>query len=130
MRETLKAFVAAMLLVLLAQAQSSRPVAGRIRIERTATGVARFAPAEIVVWAGDHIHWFNNTGELHEPGVFNKDGVFVPFLEAPLAAQATSGVFSPLARIDKKGNMVAFSIPFVCRRHPHETGTIQVVPTP
>ncbi len=125
----MRVLVAATLLAVFAQGQTSRPVAGRIRIERTESG-ARFAPAEIVAWAGDQIHWFNNTDQLHDPGVLNKDGVFVPFLEEPVAAHATSAVFSPLARIDKDKKMIAFAIPYVCRRHPNEKGTIQVIPTP
>jgi len=126
----MRAFVAALLFAVFAQGQISRPVAGRIRIERTASGTTRFAPAEIVAWAGDQIHWFNNTDEFHDPGILNKDGVFVAFLEEPLAARATSGVFSPLARIDKENKMIAFAIPYLCRRHPNEKGSIQVIPTP
>jgi plastocyanin len=126
----MRAFVAAVLLAASVQGQPAKPIAGRIRIERIASGATRFAPAEIVAWAGDQIHWFNNTDEPHDPGVLNKDGVFVPFLEQPLAAHATSDVFSPLARIDKDQKMIAFSIQYVCRRHPNEKGTIQVIPTP
>ncbi len=122
--------VAAILLALFVHGQSSRPVAGRIRIEKSVSGEVRFRPAEIVAWAGDQIHWFNNTDELHDPGVLNQKGEFVAFLEEPVARHATSGVFSPLARIDKDNKMISFAIQYVCRRHPNEKGTIQVIPTP
>ncbi|MEO8592712.1 MAG: hypothetical protein ABI759_05295 [Candidatus Solibacter sp.] len=126
----MRLLIAATCLAFLAQGQSSRPVAGRIRIEKTASGPVRFAPAEIVAWAGDQIHWFNDTGELHEPGILKKDGAFVAFLEEPVAVHATSAVFSPLARIDKGKKQIAFTIPYFCRLHPGEKGIIQVIPTP
>jgi len=111
-------------------AQTPRPVACRIRIEKDAAGTAHFAPAELVAWAGDQIHWFNDTTELHDPGVLDKNGKFVPFLEESVAIRATSAVFSPFARINKDGKMIAFTIPYLCRQHPGEKGFIQVIPTP
>ena len=55
---------------------------------------------------------------------------FVSFLEEPVAVRSTSSVFSPLARINKDGKMIAFTIPYLCRQHPGEKGIIQVIPTP
>ncbi len=126
----MKLFCAAVICALFAQAQAPRPVAGRIRIEKSPLGVSRFSPAEVVAWAGQQIHWFNDTGEPHEPGVLNKDGVFVGFLEAPVPSRATSAVFSPLARIDESQKQIPFTIRYVCGRHPGEHGIIQVIPTP
>lgn len=117
------------IVVLAAFAQGESPIAGRIRIERTLGG-DQFGPAEIVVWAGDLVHWSNETGEVHEPGVLRRDGTFVAFLERPVAPGTTSPVFSPLARVDGSDNQVAFTINYVCGRHRNEKGVIQVVPTP
>ena len=126
----MKRISAALLFIALAQGQAPRTMAGRIRIEKTPAGTLRFYPAEIVAWAGDQIHWFNATGEIHEPGVIRKDGRFVAFLEEPLAAGAVSAVFSPLARIDRDDKQIAFTIHYVCGRHRGEQGVIQVIPTP
>ena len=126
----MKAICATILCAVFAQSQSPRPIAGRIRIERTAAGAVRFAPAEVVAWAGDPIHWYNETGEAHEPGVLRSDGTFVPFLEAPIAARSGSSIFSPLARLDDSKIMVPFTIRYECGRHRGEQGVIQVIPTP
>jgi hypothetical protein len=125
-----KPLLAAALFAVFAQGQAPGPILGRIRIEKTATGTFRFTPPEIVAWAGDQLHWCNETGVAHEPGVVNKDGSFVPFLEEPLAPQSVSAVFSPPARIDDSRKFVAFTIHYVCGRHRNEEGTIQVIPTP
>jgi hypothetical protein len=125
-----KAFPAAILLVILARGETTRPIAGRIRIEKTASGAVRFSPAETVSWAGGQLHWFNDTAEAHEPGVIRKDGSFVAFLDEPVAPRAVSGVFSPQPRIDSAGKQVPFSIHYVCGRHREEKGDIQVIPTP
>jgi plastocyanin len=125
----LKLLVAVVVLAAFAQGQNPNPIAGRIRIERTLGG-DQFGPAEIVVWAGDLIHWSNETGEVHEPGVLRRDGAFVAFLERPVAPGTTSAVFSPLARVDASDNQVGFTIHYVCGRHRNEKGVIQVVPTP
>ena len=130
MTRYVKSTFAAILLAALAQSQSPRPIAGRIRIEKSDAGAVRFTPTEIVAWAGDPIHWFNDTGEVHEPGVLRKDGTFVAFLEKPVAARNVSSVFSPLARIDDSKKMTAFTIRYVCGRHRDEQGSIQVIPTP
>jgi len=90
----------------------------------------RFSPPELVAWAGDQIHWFNDTSDLHEPGVIRQDGTFVSFLEEPVATRATSAVFSPFARIDKNNQQIPFTIRYVCGRHRGEQGAIQVIPTP
>src|SRR5262245_52636028 len=126
----MKSIFAAILLAALAHSQSPRPIAGRIRIEKTAAGAARFAPAELVAWAGESIHWFNDTAEAHEPGVLKKDGTFVAFLEEPVTARSVSSVFSPLARINESEKMISFTIRYVCGRHREEQGVIQVIPTP
>jgi plastocyanin len=70
-----KLFLAAFLLAVLAQGQhrSTR----RIRIETTSNGTTRFSPREVVAWAGDQIHWHNDTDESHDPGVLRTDGTFV-----------------------------------------------------
>ena len=121
---------AVMLLAAFAHGESSVPVAGRICIEKTPSGAVRFRPPELVAWAGDQIHWFNDTSEPHDPGVWRKDGKFVSFLEEPVAAGSTSAVFSPFARIDKSNNQIAFTIQYSCRKHRNEKGVIQVIPTP
>jgi plastocyanin len=90
----------------------------------------RFSPAEVVTWAGDQVHWFNETGELHEPGVIRNDGTFVAFLEEPVAAGAASSVFSSLPRLNKENKQIAFTIHYVCGRHRNEQGAIQVIPAP
>ena len=126
----MKLLLFAALLAATVLAQTPRPVACRIRLEKNASGETRFAPAELVAWAGDQIHWFNDTTEFHDPGVLDKDGRFVSFLEEPVAIRSTSSVFSPFARINKDGKMVAFTIPYLCRQHPGEKGIIQVIPTP
>jgi plastocyanin len=127
----MKPILAVILLAALANSEPPAKMAGRVRIEQTESGTVRFTPAEIVAWAGQQIHWFNDTGEVHEPGVLKKDGTFVPFLEEPVAARNSSAVFSPLARIDDKTKkQVAFTIEYVCARHRDEKGTIQVIPTP
>jgi hypothetical protein len=113
-----------------AQGESPPAISGRIRIEKTASGAVRFAPAEIVAWAGDPIHWHNDTGEIHEPGVVKKDGTFVAFLEEPIASHGVSSVFSPLARLDESKKQLTFVIQYKCRRHRDEQGVIQVIPTP
>jgi plastocyanin len=125
-----KPICAAIVFAVFAQSQAAPPIAGRIRIEKTAAGAVRFAPAEVVAWSGDLIHWYNETGEAHEPGVLNSDGTFVAFLEAPVAARSGSSVFSPLARVDDSGKQVPFTIRYVCGRHRGEQGVIQVIPTP
>jgi plastocyanin len=121
---------AAVVVAIFAQAQTPQSIAGRIRIERTSAGKMRFNPAEIVAWAGSQIHWYNTTAEAHDPGVIKEDGSFVAFLEEPVAAGAASAVFSPLARIDDNGKLIAFTIHYVCGRHRNEQGAIQVIPTP
>ena len=73
-RENVKPVLAVILAALFAQAQAPKKMAGRIRIETAPSGAIRFTPAEIVAWAGDTIHWFNDTDEAHEPGVIRKDG--------------------------------------------------------
>jgi plastocyanin len=126
----LKPLLTACLLALFAQAQPPRSMAGRIRIEKTSAGSIRFTPAEVVAWAGDQIHWYNQTAEVHDPGVIRKDGTFVSFLEEPVAPGAPSGVFSSLARVNTAKKQIPFSIRYVCGRHPNEQGTIQVIPAP
>jgi plastocyanin len=126
----LKPICAAIVCAVFVQAQSPRPIAGRIRIERTATGAVRFAPAEVVAWSGDLIHWHNETSEAHEPGVLRNDGTFVAFLETPVAARSGSSIFSPLARLDDSKSQVPFTIHYLCGRHRGEQGVIQVIPTP
>jgi len=125
-----KAVPAVILLAVLAWGETPRPIAGRIRIEKTASGAVRFSPAETVVWAGGQLHWFNGTAEAHEPGVIRKDGSFVAFLDEPVAGRAASGVFSPQPRIDSAGKQVPFTLHYVCGRHREEQGDIQVIPTP
>ena len=122
--------LAAVLLAAFASGQAPRSIAGRIRVERNPSGAARFGPAEVVAWAGDPIHWFNDTAESHEPGIIRKDGTFVAFLEEPLLPGTVSAVFSPMARIDDKQNQIAFTIHYVCGLHRGEQGVIQVIPTP
>ena len=129
-RENVKPVLAVILAALFAQAQAPKKMAGRIRIETAPSGAIRFTPAEIVAWAGDTIHWFNDTDEAHEPGVIRKDGAFVAFLETPVAPRSASAVFSPFARINAEKNQIAFTIHYVCRRHRNEQGTIEVQPTP
>ena len=121
---------AAILFAAFAQSESPRAISGRIRIEKTASGAVRFAPAELVAWAGDPIHWHNDTGEILEPGVVKKDGTFIAFLEDPIAARSVSSVFSPLARLDDSKKQLTFTIKYICRRHRDEQGVIQVIPTP
>jgi hypothetical protein len=126
----MKPFWAFVLFAAFARCQNTHPIAGRVRIEKTAAGVVRFYPAEVVAWAGDQIHWFNDTADLHEPGVINKDGSFVSLLEEPLSPKSVSAVFSPLARCDNSDKQIAFTIRYVCGRHRNEQGVIQVIPTP
>ena len=126
----MKLVFVAILITAFAQGETPRHIAGRIRIEKTAAGVVRFAPLELVAWAGDLIHWYNDTDEAHEPGVIKKDGTFVAFLEELIAARTVSFVFSPLPRIDNAKKQVSFTIKYVCGRHPGEQGVIQIVPTP
>ena len=126
----MKPICAAIVFAMFAHSQSPRPIAGRIRIERTPAGAVRFAPAEVVAWSGDLIHWHNDTGEVHEPGVLKSDGTFVAFLEAPIAARSGSSIFSPMARLDASQQQVPFTIRYMCGRHRGEQGIIQVIPTP
>jgi plastocyanin len=122
---------AAACLAVLTPAEVPHKISGRIRIEKLASGKVRFGPPEIVAWAGDQVHWYNDTNEPHEPGVIRSDGTFVAFLEEPVAAKTSSAVFSPFARIDQESRrMVPFSIHYVCGLHPEEQGVIQVIPTP
>ena len=130
MGKRLAPLVVALLLAIFAQAQPPRTMAGRIRIEKTSAGKTRFGPEEIVAWAGDQLHWHNMTSEAHDPGVVREDGTFVGFLEEPVAAWATSAVFSPLARIDDSQKLKPFTLHYLCGRHRNEQGTIQVIPTP
>jgi plastocyanin len=125
-----RALFAAVLLTFFAQAQTQKSIADRIRIEKAPAGKMRFSPVEIVAWAGAQIHWYNTTAEAHEPGILKEDGRFVAFLEEPVAAGAASAVFSPLARIDEKGNLIPFTIHYICGLHRNEQGSIQVIPTP
>ena len=126
----MKLIWAIVLLAVFACGEPTPPIAGRIVIEKSPSGAVRFRPPELVAWAGDQIHWFNDTPEPHDPGVWRKDGKFVSFLEEPITAGSTSAVFSPFARIDKANNQIAFTIQYTCRRHRNEKGVIQVVPTP
>jgi hypothetical protein len=125
-----KLFFAAAILAVFAQGQSPHGIAGRIRIERIAGGGSRFRPAETVSWGGDQMHWHNDTAEAHDPGVVRSDGTFVPFFDEPVAAGATSGVFTPLPRLDASSNQVPFTIHYVCGLHRGEEGTIEIVPVP
>ena len=100
-----------------------------IFISRSADGV-KFNPPLVKVWAGDTIHWRNTTGELHEPGVLNEKGGFVPFQDAPIAAHSGSHIFSPMPRLNADKKQIEFEIHYHCRKHPGEQGTIKVQPTP
>ena len=121
---------AAVVVGTLALAQAPHSIAGRIRIEKLPSGKVRFGPPEITAWAGDQIHWYNDTSDPHEPGVIRSDGRFIPFLEEPVASKSSSAVFSPFARIDSTNRMIPFSIHYVCGLHRDEQGVIQVIPTP
>ena len=110
----------------------ARP-ADRIVIEPAVKGGFRFGPPELTVWAGGQIHFCNETGEEHQPGVLNDDGAFVAFHAAVLKPGCVSSVFSPMPRINEKSEkkeQVAFTIHHVCGLHRSEQGTINVLPTP
>lgn len=126
----MKAALAVALLAAFAQGQAPHPMAGRIRIEKTQSGKVRFGPPEIVAWAGEQIHWYNDTGEPHEPGILKRDGSFVAFLDEPVAPGSSSAVFSPFARIDDNRKLIPFTITYVCGLHREEQGVIQVIPVP
>jgi len=80
---------------------------------------------------GYHIHWYDDTGEPHEPGVIPEHGRCVTFLDEPVAAWSSSSVFSPFARIcNTNKKMVSFTIHYLCGLHRNEEGVIQVIPTP
>jgi plastocyanin len=118
--------------LLVCQISSARP-ADRIAIERSAQGGMRFGPPELTVWAGGQIHWCNETGEDHQPGVVNDDGTFVAFYAGVLKPGCVSSVFSPMPRINvksEKKEQTAFTIHYVCGLHRSEKGTIHVIPTP
>jgi plastocyanin len=103
----------------------------QIAIERSPRGESSsFTPATITVWAGDLVTWKNLTMEDHDPGVVNKDGSFVGFFAAPLKPGTMSQVFSPGAELDKDNKQIPYTIPYLCKLHRGEQGTIQVVPTP
>jgi|SRR5215470_16233404 len=108
----------------------SEQIARRIVIAKSPNSDAAFTPSSVTAWAGDQLTWTNLTTDNHYPGVLNKDGTFVGFLEAPLKPGMVSHVFSPGIELDKDNKQVAYTIHYVCALHRSEHGTIQVIPAP
>ena len=108
----------------------SPSLAAANRIEILAGASNAFAPVTVACWAGDQLSWRNDTNVDHDLGVLNSDGRFVSFFARPLRPGTVSSVFSPALEVGKDNDAISYSIPYVCRLHPHERGVIHVTPTP
>jgi plastocyanin len=91
---------------------------GSIIVPHTVTiaasgGTASFDPQTQTVNAGDSVVWQNNDTQTHQP----EPDSGTPWFTKPIAAGATSSAIA---------FSTAGSVPYHCKLHPSETGTIEV----